>query len=42
MTIYFGRDRKILKERCKIKEKTMKERHKNYIVKKLELDYENI
>jgi len=39
--VYFGRDKKILKERNKIKEKTMNERRKNYIVKKLELDYEN-
>jgi len=39
--IYFGRDRKILKERSKIKEKTLQERRKNYIVRKLELDYEN-
>jgi len=40
--IYFGRDKLILKERSKIKEKTMSERRKNYIVRKLELDYENI
>ena len=39
--IYFGRDKKILKERSKIKEKTLQERRKNYIVRKLELDYEN-
>ena len=39
--IYFGRDKKILKERRKIKEKTLQERRKNYIVRKLELDYEN-
>jgi transposase InsO family protein len=39
--VYFGRDKQILKERTKIKEKTMKERRKNYIVRKLELDYEN-
>jgi len=39
--VYFGRDRKILKERSKIKEKTLQERRKNYIVRKLELDYEN-
>jgi transposase InsO family protein len=38
--VYFGRDKKILKERSKIKEKTMKERRRNYIVRKLELDYE--
>jgi len=40
--IYFGRDKKILKERSKIKEKTLQERRKNYIVRKLELDYENV
>ena len=40
--VYFGRDKKILKERSKIKEKTLQERRKNYIVRKLELDYENI
>lgn len=39
--VYFGRDKQILKERSKIKEKTMMERRKNYIVRKLELDYEN-
>jgi putative transposase len=39
--VYFGRDKKILKERSKIKEKTIQERRKNYIVRKLELDYEN-
>jgi putative transposase len=39
--VYFGRDKKILKERSKIKEKTLKERRKNYIVRKLEFDYEN-
>ena len=38
--VYFGRDKKILKERSKIKEKTMKERRRNYIVRKLELEYE--
>ena len=38
--IYFGRDKKILKERRKIKEKTLQERRKTYIVRKLELDYE--
>ena len=39
--VYFGRDKQILKERSKNKEKTMKERRKNYIIRKLELDYEN-
>jgi len=38
--VYYGRDKQILKERSKIKEKTMRERRKNYIVRKLELDYE--
>lgn len=38
--VYFGRDNKIIKERRKIKEKTLQERRKNYIVRKLELDYE--
>jgi putative transposase len=38
--VYFGRDKKILKERSKIKEKTMKERRRNYIVRKMVLDYE--
>jgi len=38
--VYFGRDKKILKERSKIKEKTLKERRKNYIKAKLELEYE--
>ena len=33
--VYYGRDKQILKERSKIKEKTMKERRKNYIVRKL-------
>jgi len=40
--VYFGRDKKILKERSKIKEKTLKERRKNYIKAKLELEYEKI
>jgi len=39
--VYFGRDKKILKERSKIKEKTLLERRKNYIKRKLALDYEN-
>lgn len=39
--VYFGRDKKILKERRKIKEKTLQERRKTYIVRKLELHYEN-
>lgn len=38
--VYYGRDKQILKERSKIKENTMKERRKNYIVRKLEVDYE--
>lgn len=40
--VYFGRDQKILKERRRIKEKTLKERRKNYIIKKLELTYQTI
>ena len=40
--VYFGRDKKILKERSRIKEKTLKERRKNYIKEKLELEYEKI
>ena len=39
--VYFGRDKKILQERSRIKEITFKERRKNYIIRKLELDYEN-
>ena len=39
--VYFGRDKEILKERSKIKEKASKERRKYNIVRKLELDYEN-
>ena len=38
--VYFERDKKILKERSRIKEKTLKERRKNYIKEKLELEYE--
>ena len=40
--VYFGRNRKIIKERTKIKEKTLNERRKNYIIQKLESIYENI
>ena len=40
--VYFGRDQEILEERLRIKEKTLKERRKNYIIKKLELNYERI
>lgn len=40
--VYFGREEKILKERSKIKEKTLKERRKNYIVSKLKLFYESL
>ena len=40
--VYFGRDKQILKERRKIKEKTLEERRKNYIVEKLKLLYEKI
>jgi transposase InsO family protein len=38
--VYYGRSRKILRERSKIKEKTLKERRRTYIIKKLELTYE--
>jgi hypothetical protein len=38
----FGRDKKILRERRRIKEKTLKERCRNYIIRKLELNYERI
>jgi len=38
--VFYGRDKQILNERSKIKEKTMKERRKNYIVRKLEMDYQ--
>jgi len=40
--VFFGRDQKILDERRKIKEKTLQERRKNYIKKKLKVSYENI
>jgi transposase InsO family protein len=40
--VYFGREEEILRERSKIKEKTLKERRKNYIVSKLELFYESL
>jgi transposase InsO family protein len=40
--VYFGRDKKILKERHIIKEKTVKERRRNYIIKKLELAFQTI
>lgn len=40
--VYFGRDKQILKERRKTKEKTLEERRKNYIAKKLKLLYEKI
>ena len=40
--MYYGRAKKILKKRQEIKEKTLKERRRNYIIRKLELDYERI
>lgn len=40
--VYFGKDKKILKERRQIKEKTMQLRRKNYINKKLAEIYEII
>jgi hypothetical protein len=39
--LYFGQDKKIFKGR-KIMEKTMKERRKNYIFRKFELNYEKL
>lgn len=39
--VFFGRDFKILQERIEIKEKTLKERRKNYIIENLKLNYEN-
>jgi putative transposase len=39
--VYFGREKEILEQRNKIREKTLKERRKNYIVNKLELLYES-
>jgi len=40
--VYFGCDKQILKERRETKERTLKERRKNYIIRKLQLDYEKI
>jgi putative transposase len=40
--VYFGKDKKIRKERLKIKEKTIQERRKNYTIQKLDLIYETI
>jgi len=40
--VYFGRDRNILKERRKIKERTIKERRRNYIINQLKLTCEKI
>ena len=40
--VYFGRDKQILKERGKTKKKTLEERRKNCIAKKLKLLYEKI
>jgi transposase InsO family protein len=40
--VYFGRDKKKLKERRKTKEKTFEERRKYYIFRKLEWLYEKI
>jgi hypothetical protein len=39
--VYFGHDKEIFKER-KIMEKTVKERRKNYICRKFELNYEKL
>jgi len=40
--VYFGRNKEILRERLRIKEKTLKERRENYIIKKPESNYERI
>jgi putative transposase len=40
--VYFKRDKKILRERQKIKEKTILERRKKYVIEKLKLTYEFI
>ena len=40
--VYFGRDKKILRERRKIKEKTLQQRRSDYIIKKLLLTCEPI
>ncbi len=38
--VYFREDRRILKKRHRIKEKTLRERRRNHIAKRLELTYE--
>lgn len=38
--VYFGRDQEIIKQRNKIKEKTLNERRQNYINENLKLIYE--
>ena len=40
--VYFGRGENVLKQRRKIKNRTLKERRKTYIMKKLRLFYERI
>ena len=40
--VYFGRADRILKERQKIKEKTLKERRKNYVIRNLECKCQSI
>jgi transposase InsO family protein len=40
--VYCGRDRKIVIQRIKIKEKTLSKRRKNYIIEKLKLNYETL
>jgi hypothetical protein len=39
--VYFGHDKFFFKER-KIMKKTMEEKHKNYIFRKFELNYEKL
>lgn len=40
--VYFGKEQEILKERTRIKGRTLKERRKSYIIKRLQLTYETI
>ena len=40
--VYYGRDQKVIRQRNKIKEKTLIKRRKNYIIEKLKLTYETI
>jgi putative transposase len=40
--VYFGRDQRIIRQRIKIKEKTLSERRQNYIKVKLKFIYETL